>query len=137
MNTGGLAVDISLLAVLIALHVTKKNKNLELVVMALLFSHIIMTTEAFLMRSPEEGVDKEVDKDVEEDVEEEVEEEVAEDVEVENPSVVENLGVSNVQNAKSVSDGGFDRAFQNIPAEVNLDLAKARSSFFEELFPNK
>ena len=123
MNTGGLAVDISLLAVLIALHLTKKNKNLELVVMALLFSHIIMTTEAFLTRSAEEH---------EEDVEEDVNQEIEEDVEEETDP--EPVGVSN---AKSVSDGGFDRAFQNIPAEVNLDLAKARSSFFEELFPNK
>lgn len=132
MSSGGLAVDISLLAVLIALHATKKNKNLELVVMALLFSHIIMTTEAFLMMSNPEEVHEDVKVEEEEDVEEDVEE--VHDDELDPVGAVN----SNVKpNAKSVSDGEFDRAFQNIPAEVNLDLAKARSSFFEELFPNK
>ena len=42
-NKKGLAIDISLLAIVIALHITDKDKNLELVVMALLLTHLIVT----------------------------------------------------------------------------------------------
>lgn len=132
MNTGGLAVDISLLAVLIALHATKKNNNLELVVMALLFAHLIMTTEAFSM-TPSEEVYEEV-VGVVKDVKDEVNE--VNEVKSSNKSKVKSSNKSS-NKTKSVSDGGFDRAFQNIPTEVNLDLAKARTSFFKEMFPNK
>lgn len=51
MINRGLAIDISLLAVVIALHVTKKDKNLELAVLAILFAHVIMTTDA-ITQSP-------------------------------------------------------------------------------------
>ena len=39
----GLMIDVSLLAIIIALHVTNKDKNLELVVMALLLAHLVIT----------------------------------------------------------------------------------------------
>ena len=42
-NKKGLAIDISLLAIIIALHMTDKDKNLELVVMALLLTHLVVT----------------------------------------------------------------------------------------------
>lgn len=42
-NKKGLVIDISLLAIVIALHMTNKDKNLQLVVMALLLAHLITT----------------------------------------------------------------------------------------------
>lgn len=157
MNRGGLAVDISLLAVLIALHATRKNKNLELVVMALLFSHIIMTTEAFGFEDEAEELDGEdgVDGVDEQEGLEPGEVENVENVELDKDEVsdeVSALGATRTSvkisettqdQRKSVSDGEFDRmAFaartsSNVPREANLELAKSRSSFFEELFPNK
>lgn len=137
MKNGGLAVDISLLAVLIALHATRKNKHLELVVMALLFSHVIMTTEAFHMYevngvNDEELDDEELDEELDEVVVDEVVVDEAGD-EIDNNNLGSNLGNPG-KNRKSVSDSEFDRmAF--VPS-ANVELAKARSSFFEELFKN-
>lgn len=123
-----LALDVSLLAVLIALHVTRKNKSLELVVMALLFSHIIMTTEAFL-RLEEEEIEPEAEE------ESEIMEKKEEFQEPEE-EVFENVGTGKRQDQlrKSVSDGSFDRMSF---VSSNTELARARTSFFEELFPNK
>lgn len=146
-----LAVDISLLAVLIALHATKKNKNIELVVMALLFSHVIMTTELF---SKLPFVDSDTDNAVDTD---------SELVDASTLGVAAtSLGTEEADRQeeqttpkhkkeelkdrrKSVSDGEFDRMTSVTPtrrvspndsSEANVDLAKARTSFFAELFPN-
>lgn len=146
-----LAVDISLLAVLIALHATKKNKNIELVVMALLFSHVIMTTELF---SKLPFVDTDTDTDNTVDTGSDLEDASTLGV------AATSLGTEEVDRQeeqttpkhnllkdrrKSVSDGEFDRMTSVTPtrrvspndsSEANVDLAKARTSFFAELFPN-
>lgn len=124
-----LALDVSLLAVLIALHVTRKNKSLELVVMALLFSHVILTTEAFL-RVKEDDSGFECEPIEEPPVEEPPVEELEE---LEEPEAV---GTSR-RREKSVSDGSFDRMSFVSANSSNSELARARTSFFEELFPNK
>lgn len=128
-----LAFDISLLAVLVALHTTKKNKNLELVVLALLFSHLIMTTELF-------------SKHVEDETDE------VDEVEEMNPvgavravSVIDearaanetraSIGVNESPKPQSVSDGEFDRMNTTQKPKTNADLAKSRTSFYENLLP--
>lgn len=137
MTDISLAVDISLLAVLIALHATKKDKNLELVVMALLFSHIIMTTEFFskggLKLNPTLPSDEDLSAD---DVPSADETPVANEA-ASVPSANETpVGQASRQ---SVSDGEFDRVRSgNLTNSHNkADLAKARTSFFQTLFPNQ
>lgn len=127
-----LAIEISLLAVLVALHVTKKNKNLELVVFALLFSHLIMTTELFSKVYDET-------EEVHEDTEMEEMEEMDPVGAVRAVSVMEKARAENETRASlgavgSVSDGEFDRMNTTKPKTKEL-LAKSRSSFYENLFP--
>lgn len=119
-----LAIDISLLAVLVALHATKKNKNLELVVLALLFSHLIMTTELFSK------------------VEDEMEEvgavravSVIDKARAANASLGSASSADSKPNPQSVSDGDFDRMKTTQKPKSNADLAKSRTSFYENLFP--
>lgn len=131
-----LAVDISLLAVLIALHATKKDKNMELVVMALLFSHIIMTTEFFtnggadIINSNEadiinnDNIDQPSDPD-------QPSEEPTDDWD----PLASTIGTRASSPHKSVSDGEFDRV-EGTHTKSKTDLAKSRSSFFQTLFPN-
>lgn len=138
MDNRGLAVDISLLAVLIALHTTRNNRNFELVVMALLFAHVLMTTDAFLNMS-KEPVEEEEEAELESTLNEvDIDPSLNQDPE----PVADELGVSNNLNPYQSSDGGFDRMFvapkeKKTPPEANVELAKARTSFFQELFPNK
>lgn len=136
-----LAVDISLLAVLIALHATKKNKNIELVVMALLFSHVIMTTELFSKLPFIDAVES--SSEVVEVVDAASSSTLGVAAEEVQPKSSE--GVGNKSMRKSVSDGEFDRMTSVTPtrrvspndsSEANVNLAKARTSFFAELFPN-
>ena len=47
-----LMIDISLLAIVIALHLTNKDKNLELVVMGLLLAHLIITMSGIKIGMP-------------------------------------------------------------------------------------
>ena len=49
----GLMIDISLLAIVIALHLTNKDKNLELIVMGLLLAHLIITMSGIRIGMPE------------------------------------------------------------------------------------
>lgn len=49
----GLMIDISLLAIVIALHLTNKDKNLELVVMGLLLAHLIITMSGVKIGMPD------------------------------------------------------------------------------------
>ena len=117
------AIDISLLAVLVALHATKKNKNLELVVLALLFSHLIMTTDFFSK------------------VGDEMEEVGA----VRAVSVIDKARAANASlgsadaspkpNPQSVSDGDFDRMNTTQKPKSNADLARSRTSFYDNLLP--
>lgn len=121
-----LAIDISLLAVLVALHATKKNKNLELVVLALLFSHLIMTTELF-------------SKHVEDDTDEVDEVEEMDPVgAVRAVSVIDEARAANETRAslgQSVADGEFDRMKTTQKPKTNADLAKSRTSFYDNLLP--
>lgn len=148
-----LAVDVSLLAVLIALHVTEKNKNFELVIMALLFSHLIMTTELFFSKLPSTETTFDV-MDVDQDTPD------LPDLVTGTPSGSRDNSNDNIRDVvdvpsptidqssvgKGVSDGGFDRVTRVSPttrysannsSEANVSLAKARTSFFAELFPNQ
>lgn len=151
-NTTCLAVDISLLAVLIALHATKKNKNLELVVMALLFSHLIMTTELF-SKDDSDSQDSlgavryastfSALQDVNNTNENNENHENHEDHE--NHKKQEAYQMKNLR--KSVSDGEFERMTHMVPTQKTLakgatsnpdahvKLAKSRTSFFQQLFP--
>ena len=121
-----LAIDISLLAVLVALHATKKNKNLELVVLALLFSHLIMTTELFSKYNLDEVTTDEVTTD-----------EMNPVGAVRAVSVIDkaraaaSLGVNDSPKPQSVSDGPFDRMNTTQKTKTNADLAKSRTSFYE------
>ena len=122
-----LAIDISLLAVLVALHTTRKNKNLELVVLALLFSHLIMTTELFSQH-------------VQEEVTDEVTDEMNPVGAVRAVSVIDearaiNNNSPNKPKPQSVSDGPFDRVNTTQKTKTNADLAKSRTSFYENLLP--
>lgn len=47
MSDIGIIVDFSLFAVLLALHSSHKYDKIQLVILALLFSHVIMTTDMF------------------------------------------------------------------------------------------
>jgi len=49
----GLMIDISLLAIVIALHMTNKDKNLELIVMGLLLAHLIITMSGIKIGMPD------------------------------------------------------------------------------------
>ncbi|CAM9104314.1 unnamed protein product [Sphacelaria rigidula] len=143
-----LAVDISLLAVLIALHATKKNKNLELVVMALLFSHLIMTTELFLKDADAgDAADAGADAGDAGDAGEEALGAVRaistftalqDAKERENNSSSGSSSTTNLR--KSVSDREFERMTHNVATQkthTKEERAKSRSSFFQELFPQE
>lgn len=143
-----LAIDISLLAVLVALHVTKKNKNLELVVLALLFSHLIMTTELF--SKVEDETDEEVEGEPSEidpvgavrAVSVIDEARAANETRASLGAVGDNQESDNQESGsspkpQSVSDGEFDRMNTTQKPKTNADLAKSRTSFYENLFPTK
>ena len=112
-----IAIDIFLLAVLLALHVTKTNRNTEMIILILLLVHVVMTTE-----EPEFNVD--VDVQFSPDT-------------TEIPPPPNNLGLKFTLPEVQGGSSEYQRQF-NTPVEIsktsNQKMAKARSNFFSDLF---
>jgi len=139
-------VDISLLAILFALHFTRnpKAQNFKLGVLFLLFSHVIITSKNchLPVKQPVKletlGMDNDEDED--EDDSEEVIDEVNE-IPNETANVIKVEDIPDVR--KSVSDGKFDRNFSVPPGSkilsnpnpivsdnTNERLSNARTNFW-------
>lgn len=137
-----LYIDVTLLAIALSMHVSKRDRRLVLLTLVVLFGHILLT-------SPPTTIE-------EEDLEEEEDEPLGAPTETVNaPTLdqildklepVEKKGFTNDDFVKStVSSGVFDRQistpqnmlttsiFPNNSKEANGKLADARGSFFNSL----
>lgn len=137
-----LYIDVTLLAIALSMHVSKRDRRLVLLTLVVLFGHIILT-------SPSNTIEEEV-------LEEEEDEPLGAPTETVNaPTLdqildklepVEKKGFTNDDFVKStVSSGVFDRQistpqnmlttsiFPNNSKEANGKLADARGSFFNSL----
>lgn len=146
---GNLAIDVSILAVMVAMYVTKQDDKMIVILMVCLMSHMFITKDDHL---DSDGTDVEIYNHV--------------NVVDRTPVEIENLGtsgdetplenekvivepmtkpVSLKQQSKTVSNGVFDRQlstpqtnftssiFPNTSSEANGKLAEARGSFFKSL----
>ena len=134
-------IDFSLLAVLFALQLTNnpKTQNFKLAIIALLFSHVIITSGSKEQKQPL-GADKKIEPvDQTEQVPNEYDE-----VPNETENVIPTEEVKIVR--KNVSDGEFDRNFSVPPGskllsgpnpvvtnDTNERLSKARTNFWSNI----
>lgn len=158
-----ISIDISLLAIVLAMYFTKQDNKMILVLVAALVSHVIITSDfqehgRYSRQVYLVGAGAEDSDDAEED-EEEQEQEGLEDVidesldadpetetdTLENVLVEEAILTPMKQFKTTVSSGVFDRTistpqtqltsaiFPSSSSEANGKLANARGSFFETL----
>ncbi len=135
-SLSGVAIDVILLAVLVALHMTKKDQNVKLLLTIVLVTHVVMTTDNFLMKGGKEQpvVDQPI-KEVEVTIEKPL---------GESKSLTPELKVE--KERKDISDGEFTRQFSSpdqltrtleiLPtsgAAANSKLVDARTSFYSDI----
>lgn len=146
-----ISIDISLLAIILGLYATKKDKNLVLLFICCLFAHVLLTRDV-------EEEEEEKEKGVEDGDEDGVEDDVEDDV-VDHLGVVPATDSTVAENRVSlpppvahsdifkttVSSGVLERqlstpqtkltstVFPASSAEANGKLASARDSFFNSL----
>ena len=142
-------VDISLLAILFALHFTRnpKAQNFKLGVLFILFSHVIITSRncSLPVKQPVKletlGVDDNDSNEEDEKEVQEVPEEEVNEIPNETANVITGKDIPFVR--KSVSDGKFDRNFSVPPGSkllynpnpivsdnTNERLSNARTNFW-------
>lgn len=141
-SKSSIGIDVFLLAILLALHVTKK-RNTSLIVFFLLVAHVLMTTNDV------PGIPK-VDVPVTDAEVSDADAEVSDVPVTEDDALVdqdESLGasktdvnnevpgVNKVNKVNSVKNSEFDRQFET-PTQSG-QMAKARSNFFSDIFVNK
>lgn len=145
-----LAIDVSLLAILLALHVTKKNKNMEMIVLAILLAHVVMTTNPPLSYSNVNIVADEylgVSPETQAVPEEPVPNVEPEDLHVEKP--IEKAG-NMYKHIPPIKDSEFRRQFTTpsglakiesvLPessSDANQKIANSRSNFFADILDHK
>lgn len=158
-----ISIDISLLAIILGLYATKKDKNLVLMFICCLFVHVLLTRDAEdqakgVEDGVEDGVDGDGDVDGDVDVKDDVRDDVRDDlgndlgvVPATDFTVAENqvsrpfpFKASDIFKT-TVSSGVFERqlstpqtkltstVFPASSAEANGRLASARDSFFKSL----
>lgn len=129
----GVAVDVVVLAVIIALHVTKRDQNLKLILVVLLVVHVMATTRRFSYTPPTAKVADETFSDQSADITPEV------------PSQTGNLGSAR-KDIKIVANSGYNRQFTSpdqlsktreiLPttsAGANGKLVESRTRFFKDI----
>ena len=155
---GNLALDVSILAVMIAMYMTKQDDKFIIFLMVGLVSHMLITKDDHLYDEETEVdilnrihiIDKSIENlDTTEDIQD-----VEEVTQIEETDESENLGtsikpitsaVSLNQQSKTVSNGVFGRQlstpqtnltssiFPKTSSEANGKLADSRGSFFKSL----
>jgi hypothetical protein len=144
----GLTIDVCLLAILIALHITKKDKDLEFLVLALLLVHVIVTTDSTCSSSENQNpVEREITLGVADENAHYGRKHVQDTPKIhETPEIVDSPNLSDEEKRKSVSNSTFERQFTipkeyskmssilpNDSASANGKLAQARSNFFSNI----
>lgn len=125
------SIDVCLIAVILAMHVTKKDQNLKLLLIALMVAHIVFTTES-LLPSPSKAV--------------EPTDEPTDSSDARNKASDSDDIVPRPVGANGVSSSGFSRQFSSpdqlsrthdiLPASsrgANGKLVDARTSFFSDI----
>lgn len=145
-----ISVDISLLAILFALHFAgnPKTQNFKLLILVVLFAHVVFTSNG-LYSDKEEVLPLGMENTADEEGEEEFE--IVDKYEDEIPNETENVITG--QNVpivrKNASNGEFNRNFSTpsksavlyspnpvVSNDVNSNLARSRNKFFSDILYN-
>ena len=146
MNSS-ISIDISLLAILFALHFTAnpKTQNFKLLILVVLFAHVVFTTNG-MYKDKEEvlplGMENTVDEDEEDDFE--IVNKHDDEIPNETENVIRGENVPIVR--KNTSDGEFNRNFSTpstsavlfspnpvVSDNVNSKLSNSRNKFFSDI----
>ena len=144
-----LPIDVSLLAILFAIHATStgnKNQNLKMAVLVLLIAHVLFTSKGMYGEQQKPmALGHAINDEIDEIIEEEQEETVVElDIPNESDNVIEPAEIKTVR--KSVSNSEFVRNF-SVPTEsavlsnpnpvvsddLNERMAGSRTNFFSDI----
>ena len=141
----GLTIDVFLLAVLLALHVTKTNRNTEMMILILLLVHVVMTTNEINKTNETNETNEPLENydNIERDNLNQNQIDAGKPIQPVKPLVGSNLKhppLGYVKPDLQVSSSEFQRQFST-PSDIsktsNEKIANARTHFFSDLFPHQ